>query len=79
MTPERDMKTTPRRPGDLILDRILPKGTPPEKREEAREALRRYGLALLRLGERIEHAQKFDASNGVDSDREGARTEAAEG
>lgn len=50
-----------RRPGDLILDRILPEADQ-ETRERAREALRRYGLALLRLGERIDQAERLTDS-----------------
>ena len=39
-----------RKPGDLILDRYLPKATP-EAREEAREVLRKHALLLIRWGE----------------------------
>ncbi len=40
-----------RKPGDLILDRYLPHATP-EAREEARVALRKHALLLIRWGER---------------------------
>lgn len=40
-----------RKPGELILDRYLPNATP-EVREEAREALRKHALLLIRWGER---------------------------
>ena len=43
------------RPGDIILDRYLPNASP-EKREEARENLRRLGRLLIRVHER----QAFD-------------------
>lgn len=41
-----------RQPGDLIIDRYLPDASP-EKREEAREALRAHALLLVRIGERV--------------------------
>lgn len=40
-----------RKPGDLILNRYLPNATS-EAREEARDALRKHALLLLRWGER---------------------------
>ena len=40
-----------RQPGDLIIDRYIPNATP-EQREEAREALRKHALLLLRFAER---------------------------
>lgn len=39
-------------PGDLIIDRYIPNATP-EQREEAREALRKHALLLIRWGERV--------------------------
>jgi hypothetical protein len=40
-----------RRPGDIILDRYLSNARP-EKREEARENLRRFARLLIRVHER---------------------------
>ena len=40
------------RPGDIILDRYLPNASP-EKREEARENLRRLGRLLIRVHTRL--------------------------
>ena len=42
----------PHRPGDIILDRYLPNASP-EKREEARENLRRLGRLLIRVHRRL--------------------------
>ena len=42
----------PHRPGDIILDRYLPNASP-EKREEARENLRRLGRLLIRVHTRL--------------------------
>ncbi len=56
-----------RRPGDLILDRILPDADA-DTRDQARESLRRYGVALLRLGERIDESKKFEVAYGVGED-----------
>jgi hypothetical protein len=37
------------RPGNLIIDRYIPNATS-EQREEAREALRKHALLLIRWG-----------------------------
>ena len=50
------MDNTKRRPGDLILDRYL-SDADEETRERAREALRRFAMLLVRIGERIETEQ----------------------
>lgn len=42
----------PKRPGDLILDRYLPRADD-EQREQARDALRAHARLLMRIGERI--------------------------
>jgi len=49
-----------RKPGDLILDRYLPNATP-EAREEAREALRKHALLLVRWGERTRFERNADS------------------
>lgn len=49
-----------RKPGDLILDRYLPNATP-DAREEAREALRKHALLLIRWGERALSEQAADS------------------
>jgi hypothetical protein len=54
----RGMSTS--RPGDILLARFAPDADP-EKREEAREALRRYGFILLRIGERHFEAESADS------------------
>lgn len=41
-----------RRPGDLILDRYMPKASDAE-REEARENLRAYATVVLRIATRL--------------------------
>lgn len=56
------------RPGDLIIDRYLP-DIDPEKREEAREALRAHALLLIRIGERI----MADVPNGDSPESVGRR------
>ena len=40
------------RPGDLIIDRYIPNATS-EQREEARAALLKHALLLIRWGERV--------------------------
>lgn len=45
------MESQDMQPGDYILNRYIPDATP-EKREEARAALLRFGLTLVRWGER---------------------------
>ena len=42
----------PDRPGDIILDRYLP-GASEEKREEARENLKRLARLFIRVRERL--------------------------
>lgn len=44
--------TNARQPGDLFLERYLPDADE-ATREEAREALRRYTLHLIAVGDRI--------------------------
>jgi hypothetical protein len=53
------------RPGDLLLNRFFPEADH-ETREQAREAFRAHGLALLRLGHRIEQAQAAADSQNLD-------------
>lgn len=45
------MESQDTQPGDYILNRYIPDATP-EKREEARAALLRFGITLVRWGER---------------------------
>lgn len=40
------------RPGDLIIDRYIPNASP-EQQEEARAALLKHALLLIRWGERV--------------------------
>ena len=47
-------------PGDLILDRYLLDATP-SAREEARDALRKHALLLIRWGERALLEQASDS------------------
>ena len=56
----------PHRPGDIILNRYLPNAFP-EKREEARENLRRLGRLLIRVHERlaVDNPQSSIRANGV--------------
>ena len=56
----------PHRPGDIILDRYLPNAST-EKREEARENLRRLGRLLIRVHERlaVDNPQASIRANGV--------------
>lgn len=53
------------RPGDRLLDRYFPDADQ-ETRERARDAFREYGVVLLRLGERIIHAQELAANDSRD-------------
>lgn len=45
------MESQDTQPGDYILNRYIPDATP-EKRQEARAALLRFGMTLVRWGER---------------------------
>jgi len=45
------MESQDTQPGDYILNRYIPDASP-EKREEARAALLRFALILIRWGER---------------------------
>jgi hypothetical protein len=56
----------PHRPGDIILDRYLPNASP-EKREEARENLRRLGRLLIRVHTRlaVDNPQSSIRANGA--------------
>jgi hypothetical protein len=56
------MNTTPRRPGDDILDRYCP-GLSPEDREEARERLRRLARIVIRIAKRLEAAGAIPTSD----------------
>jgi hypothetical protein len=48
----KNQNKSPRRPGDLIIDRYV-KDCSPEEREDARENLRAYARVLARIGERV--------------------------
>ncbi len=62
MSTEKD-----RKPGDLFLDRYMPDADE-ATREAAREALRRYTLHLIAVGDRILRRQQADLDS-TDSDR----------
>ena len=55
-----DVPKAPRRPGDLILDRVMRNATDVE-REAARENLRHFAEVVVRIAERIAREEKFDS------------------
>ena len=55
-----DVPKAPHRPGDLILNRVMPNATN-EEREAARENLRQFAEIVVRIAERITRDEKFDS------------------
>src|SRR3989344_614168 len=52
-----DVPKSPRKPGDLVLDRVMPNATDQE-REAARENLREFAKVIVGIAERIMHEQQ---------------------